>query len=109
MERSKFEKVFGSFDTLNSFVQAEVEFERYTTENEEPSAYKWKLIRPNEELNIKDGFYLTKRISLGGRIRNYVNEWRDNKWQDEMADGGFNVAYRDITDEDLKKFYNYGI
>jgi len=48
----------------------------------------------------KEGFYLTIRCGLGG-IYTHVNEWKNGKWQSEVADASKVIAFsKELFDMD---------
>lgn len=59
-----------------------------------------KFDRNDAEINFcpahyppkEDGLYITIRCGFRG-IHTYLNEWKGDKWQMEMADGSTTIAY----------------
>lgn len=62
---------------------------------------QWKVFHENRP--PVDGIYLTARIRLGGSISTMLNEYKDGNWTGRCLDGGYTIAYQEITKEEFKE------
>lgn len=68
---------------------------------DEIDSYKKKIFDFDREENDfipaqhnpkEEGYYITIRCGLSG-IYQMLNEWKDNKWQINLTDGSYTIAY----------------
>jgi hypothetical protein len=61
--------------------------------------------KPSNFPPSKEGFYMTIRCGLGG-IYTCLNEWKDDRWQVEVADASHTIAYskEQIPKEEVTKW-----
>jgi hypothetical protein len=62
----------------------------------------WMVYHPDKS-NIVNGMYLTARIQVGGCICTMLNEYKDGEWQGRCLDGGYIIAYKEITKEEFRE------
>ena len=43
---------------------------------------------------------------VGGHIYTMLNEYKDGEWQGRCLDGGYTIAYQEITKEEFKELCN---
>lgn len=53
---------------------------------------------------IENGIYLTARIQTGGYIYTMMNEYKNGEWIGRCLDGGYTIAYQEITKEEFREF-----
>lgn len=66
---------------------------------------RWKVYHPDKS-TIENGIYLTVRIQIGGYIYTMLNEYKDGEWQGRCLDGGYTIAYQEITKEEFRELCN---
>ena len=66
---------------------------------------RWMVYHPDKS-TIENGIYLTARIQIGGYIYTMLNEYKDGEWQGRCLDGGYTIAYQEITKEEFREFCN---
>ena len=66
---------------------------------------RWMVYNPQKSL-VQDGIYLIARIQIGGHIYTMLNEYKDGEWQGRCLDGGYTIAYQEITKEEFKELCN---
>ena len=64
---------------------------------------RWMVYNPQKSI-VQDGIYLTARIQIGGYIYTMLNEYKDGEWQGRCLDGGYTIAYQEITKEEFREF-----
>lgn len=64
---------------------------------------QWMVYRPDKS-TIENGIYLTARIQMGGFINTMLNEYKDGEWIGRCLDGGYTIAYQEITKEEFREF-----
>ena len=64
---------------------------------------RWMVYHPDKS-NIENGIYLTARIQIGGHIYTMINEYKDGEWVGRCLDGGYTIAYQEITKEEFREF-----
>lgn len=65
-----------------------------------PIENHWKVYRNQ---CIPDGIYVTARIQLNGGINTMLNEFKDNAWVGQCPDGGYVIAYKEVSKEQFEK------
>ena len=63
---------------------------------------RWMVYHPDKS-NIVNGVYLTARIQMGGCVFTMLNEYKDGEWQGRCLDGGYIIAYQEITKEEFRE------
>jgi hypothetical protein len=91
----------GKKELINKFYKINSEVNQ-TISLPEMFSDRWKVYTPQKSI-ISDGIYLTARIQTGGFIYTMLNQFKDGEWQGRCLDGGYTIAYQEITKEEFKE------
>ena len=91
----------GKKELINKFYKINSEVSQ-TISLPEMFSGRWMVYNPQKSI-VQDGIYLTARIQIGGYIYTMLNEYKDGDWQVRCLDGGYTIAYKEITKEEFRE------